>query len=67
MRQYAVVNGEIIDNLIVADNLQAAELITGQTCIEYNQEELRLTTSWKWDGNNFIDPDAVNEKNTEII
>lgn len=34
MANYAVINGDTIDNVIVADSLEIAEAVTGFTCIE---------------------------------
>jgi hypothetical protein len=66
MPTYAVINGELIENLIVAENLETATEVTGKNCIEYDQSELRITTEWKWDGNNFIDPNPLVQEDINL-
>lgn len=38
MANYAVINGNIVENIIVADTKEIAEEVTGKTCIEYTDE-----------------------------
>jgi hypothetical protein len=38
MANFAVVNGNIVDNVIVAESLEIAQEITGKVCIEYTDE-----------------------------
>jgi hypothetical protein len=34
MPNYAVINNEIVENVIVADTLEIAEQVTGKECVE---------------------------------
>ena len=47
MANYAVVDNEIVINVIVADSKEVAEEITGKTCIEYT-DEAPLGLNWYW-------------------
>lgn len=38
MANYAVMNGDIVGNIIVADSKEIAETVTELTCIEYTDE-----------------------------
>ena len=38
MVNYAVINNNIVENIIVADSLETAETTTGFTCVEYTSE-----------------------------
>ena len=35
MTNYAVINGNVVENIIVADTKEIAEQITGKECVEY--------------------------------
>jgi hypothetical protein len=35
---FAVLSGNLVTNIIVADSKEIAEQVTGQTCIEYTDE-----------------------------
>ena len=36
--KFAVMSGDIVTNIIVADSKEIAEQVTSQTCIEYTDE-----------------------------
>ena len=42
MANFAVINNNIVENLIVAENLQIAQEITQKTCVEYTNEEVHI-------------------------
>jgi hypothetical protein len=46
MANFAVIENNKIINLILADNLETAESITGKTCIVYSQEEILPIVGW---------------------
>ena len=48
MANYAVIDNETVINTIVADSLEVAQEVTGQTCIEYT-DEAPLGVNWYWD------------------
>ena len=57
MANYAVIDNETVINTIVADSLEVAQEVTGQTCIEYT-DEAPLGINWYWDAtaNGYIMP-----------
>jgi hypothetical protein len=55
MAEYAVVNNSTVINLILADTLEDAELATGLTCVELN-EEVSAGIGSTWDGSVFTHP-----------
>jgi hypothetical protein len=55
MANYAVINGNIVTNTILAETKEDAELATGLTCIEYTTEN-PAGIGWTWDGTNFVAP-----------
>lgn len=52
MSNFAVLDGQDIINVIVADSKEAAELVTGKTCIEYTTEPAE--PGGTYDGTSFI-------------
>jgi hypothetical protein len=48
MANYAVIDNGTVINTIVADSLEVAQEVTGQTCIEYTDES-PLGVNWYWD------------------
>ena len=48
MANFAVINGDIVENIIVADTKEIAEEATGKTCVEYNTENPAII-GLKWD------------------
>jgi hypothetical protein len=55
MTNYAVLNGDKVSNIIVADSKEVAEQITGTTCIEYTDES-PASIGWTYDGTTFTAP-----------
>lgn len=39
MANFAVLSGNEVSNIIVADNLEIAEFVTGLKCVEYSSDE----------------------------
>lgn len=62
MANYAVIDNNIVINIIVADTKEIAEEVTGLTCVEYTDEN-PAGIGWTYDGENFISP--VAEEPTE--
>jgi hypothetical protein len=61
MAKYAV--GNPVQNLILADTKEIAELITGQSCIEYT-DETPVNIGWTYDGTQFINPQEESNSDT---
>ena len=55
MATFAVINGNTVENVIVADTKEIAEEVTSKTCIEYTEAN-PACIGWTWDGTNFIAP-----------
>jgi hypothetical protein len=57
MKNYAVVDNNIVINTIVADSKEIAEEVTGKQCIEY-QDENPMGIGWSWSNvyNKYISP-----------
>jgi len=55
MATFAVIENDIVTNVIVADTKEVAETVTGLTCIEYTEEN-PAGIDWTYDGENFIAP-----------
>ena len=55
MATYAVISGDTVTNVIVADTQADAELATGATCVEYTNSN-RAGIGWTWDGTTFTAP-----------
>jgi hypothetical protein len=64
MATYAVLNGDNVENIIVADSLEIAETVTEKTCIEYNDSN-PAGIDWTYDGKKFVAP--TTESNTDTI
>jgi hypothetical protein len=60
MATYAVVKENIVENVIVAQSLEIAQEITGNTCIEYTDEN-PACIGWSYDGITFIPPTDPNQ------
>jgi hypothetical protein len=55
---FAVITGNQVTNIIVADSKEIAEEVTGFTCVEYTDEN-PAGIGWNYDGVNFIAPGFV--------
>jgi len=57
MTYFAVLNNNNVTNLIVADTLETAELVTGLTCVEYvTPPNLEIGFIYNPNTNTFSDP-----------
>lgn len=56
MAYFAIVENDVVTNVIVADNKELAETITGLTCIQYNDVQ-DAGIGWAYDGSKFIAPE----------
>jgi hypothetical protein len=61
MKNFAVIKNVVVDNVIVAETKEIAELVTGLTCVEYTEEN-PAGIGWTYDGTSFTPP-AVQETN----
>jgi hypothetical protein len=53
MKNYAVVEGGIVTNIILAESLEIAESLTEQTCIEYEYDLANPVIGLGYDGTDF--------------
>jgi hypothetical protein len=59
-KQFAVINNNIVENIIIADTLEIAEVVTGKTCVEYNDNN-PAGIGWTYDGEKFVAPKPEGE------
>ena len=59
MPTFAVLSGNIVTNVILADSLQDAEELTNNNCVEYTEENPAYL-GWIFDGEKFVDS-KINE------
>ena len=64
MSHFAVIEDNAIVNLIVAEDLETAESVSGKTCVEYNQDEVLPAIGWELVDGSVVDP---NPKDIEYI
>ena len=57
MAKYAVINENVVVNLILADSVEIAEQVTGHTCIECT-DLLNPDIGYLWDGDSFTVPET---------
>ena len=55
MATWAVLSGNAVTNIIVADTKEIAEAVTNATCVEYTESN-PAGIGWTWDGKKFIAP-----------
>jgi hypothetical protein len=55
MKKFAVIQNNIVLNIILADSKEIAEQVTDLECIEYTDESPAKIND-TWDGTNFISP-----------
>jgi hypothetical protein len=55
MFTYAVIEKNIVVNVIVADTLEIAQEVTGKTCVEYNEDN-PAGIGWKYKDGVFTAP-----------
>lgn len=58
MKNFAVIENNIVVNVIVADSLEVAETATGSTCIEYTSEN-PAGIGWTYNGSTFVAPEIT--------
>jgi hypothetical protein len=63
MANYAVINDNIVENIIVADTKEIAEQVTGKECIEYTDSN-PVGIDWTYSDGVFTAP-VVEETPTE--
>ena len=67
MKNFAVINNNIVENLIVSESKEIAETVTKKTCIEYD-ENVSVNIGWKYENNNFIDTTPpINENDFPFV
>ena len=52
MAKFAVINNEIVTNVIIADTKEIAEQVTGLTCVEYTDKN-PAGVGWIYNGSTF--------------
>jgi hypothetical protein len=57
MATFAVIKDGIVTNLIIAETLEIAEMVTEQTCVEKTTDQL-ISIGWTYDGTVFAEPTA---------
>ena len=60
-KTFAVIENNLVVNVIVAESKEIAELVTELTCIEYTIEN-PAGIGWTFDGTSFINPFTVVEE-----
>jgi len=60
MKNFAVMSGSIVVNVIVATNQESAELATNANCIEYTEEN-SAGIGWSYENGLFIAPKVIDE------
>ena len=55
MAKFAVINNQIVENVIVADTKAIAEEVTGKTCVEYTIQN-PAGIGYTYNGTIFIPP-----------
>lgn len=60
MTNFAVISGNAIMNIIVADTKEIAEAVTNLTCVEYTTEN-PAGIGWIYNGSTFEQPEVPNE------
>ena len=50
MALYAVMQGNAVENIIVCDDKETAEIVTGKTCIQYTKDA-PVGIGWTYDKN----------------
>lgn len=55
MANFAVIENDLVINVIIADDLEIAEQVTGKPCIEYDDDN-PAGIGWTYDGESFTPP-----------
>lgn len=56
MKNFAVIENNVVINVIVADSLDVAEAVTEKQCVEYTTEN-PAAIGWIYDGTAFVMPE----------
>jgi hypothetical protein len=56
MANYAVIKDGFVNNVIIADTKEIAEMVTGLTCVEVDNEPGAPGIGWSYDGAEFTAP-----------
>lgn len=65
MANYAVIENNIVTNVIVADSKEIAEEVIGLTCVEYTDKN-PAGIGWTYNGSTFTAPEPVLPPTIEI-
>jgi hypothetical protein len=57
MTKYAVIDENVVVNIILADSVEIAEQVTGHTCIECT-DLLNPNVGYLWNGDSFTVPET---------
>jgi hypothetical protein len=57
---FAVIENNVVTNVIVADTKEIAEEVLGKVCIEYTDTN-PAGIGWTWDGSKFTKPEEPTE------
>jgi hypothetical protein len=60
MVNFAVITGNQVTNVIVAETKEDAELVTNAECVEYTDSN-PAGIGWIWDGKKFTAPETPTE------
>jgi hypothetical protein len=60
MTTFAVIDNNIVENIIVADTKEIAEKVTGKECIEYTEEN-PAQIGWTYTNGAFVAPETPTE------
>ena len=58
MPNFAVINNNIVENTIVAENKKTAESVVGKLCVEYTSDNV-AHIGLGWDGETFEQPKLI--------
>lgn len=63
MAKFAVINGDKVTNIIVADTVEIAQEVTGQSCVEYTDfNEVSIGYTYNPDTQEFLSPEEMSNK-----
>lgn len=58
--KFAVLENNVVENIILADTIEIAQQVTGKTCIEYSDTN-PAGIGWTYDGEKFVAPQPEGE------
>ena len=66
MGNFAVFNGDMVINTIVAESKEVAESVTGRTCVEYTSDNPAFIGAiWNGESYVFLEPPVIIEEVTD--